>query len=219
MNVDVKPYSVQPFITKENLQELGAMLRSAIGKKGTSKMFVTSAGQIIVSRLSSRLVSYLMKYISDPCAEAILYAMKAHLDQKLDFGLSLGSLCIDLTLKHCEYVNLEPIMNKFKLKIDTSSVHEVMAFIRSSVKDDIEEKYCVKLLEAFLQGFPDDVEDLKFHSLDVIVHPSGEKGPCVRKGYFYPCPDILDETDLRWKNLGKNVYNMIILNIQINSKM
>ena len=93
-----KSFIIQKFINKEHLQELGHLFRTALGRNGNFKMFETSVGTVMLTRFSGRMVPYLMKIISDPCAEAILHVLKSHLEQHWDFGLSLGSLCCDLTL-------------------------------------------------------------------------------------------------------------------------
>ena len=97
-NHNNRSYTIQKFINTEHLQELGQLFRTALGRNGNFKMFETSVGHVTITRFSGRMVPFLMKIISDPCAEAILHVLKSHLEQYWDFGLSLGSLCCDLTL-------------------------------------------------------------------------------------------------------------------------
>ena len=48
-------YSVQPFLNLENIRHLADFFQNCLGPMGSHKMFVTSAGQVRVTRLSSRI--------------------------------------------------------------------------------------------------------------------------------------------------------------------
>ena len=89
-------YTVVPFLNPENLRDLISTLSSCIGPYGTLKMFVTSAGQIRVTKCSRRVADSLISEINDPAVEAILNLMKNHTLRSLDFGLSLGVLTSSL---------------------------------------------------------------------------------------------------------------------------
>ena len=69
-------YSIQPFLNLDNIPHLAEFFRKSLGPKGSYKMFVTSAGQVRVSKLSSRIVASILTEIKDPCAEAILHLIK-----------------------------------------------------------------------------------------------------------------------------------------------
>ena len=177
--------SVQPFVVKDNLKDLGDFFRSSLGRNGNFKMFVSTVGQVIVSRISPRIVSFLIKNISDSCSEAILHIVKSHVEQNLEFGLTLGSLCCDLTLNPCGFLTINDLISKFKLKLDTSNVQHVMTFLKSTTKSRYEEKLCIKLLEGFLQSFPDCVTGIRYHALDIVVTSGGDKDAYIRYSFKY----------------------------------
>ena len=56
-----------------------------------------------------------------------------------------------------------------------------MPFLKSSVKTKNEETKCIKLLEAFLRSMPTmNFTDLKYHLLDILVLPGGDKDCYIR---------------------------------------
>ena len=215
-------YSVQPFLNLDNIHHLAEFFRSCLGPKGSYKMFVTSAGQVRVTRLSSRIVASILSEIKDPCAEAILHLMKSHLSKSLDFGLSLGSLTCDLILSNNSEICfetatkfLQTILQEEKIKIDICNIKHLMALVRSTGSQFCKHEFLgLRIIEAFIQSIPDSIYSDP-GQVDIRVETAKDFTASIQKGFFYSMPEIQCKSELRWSHPNGQPAKILLANLQL----
>jgi hypothetical protein len=138
-------FKVTPFLNVDNLHELRNFFLTSMGPNGSYKMIVTSGGQVRVTSTSVRITRSLLSEITDPCAEAILHLIQAHLYRGHDFGLSLGALTCDLVITSRSRSNVQMnifnlqeeirhILLKSRLKIDISNIQQMLAMLKGTIR-------------------------------------------------------------------------------------
>ena len=219
-------YSFEPFVHEFNLEFLGDFFRRCIGPKATQKMFVTSANQVRITSSSHRITSAFLTEIQDPCVEFVLHLVKNH---SLDFGLMLGSLTSDLILSPrsiplSDYEAAKSALEKFKLKVDISSVHQMISVIRAILvklhKDLSTSSIPVNALEALLQSLPMENKDLaaNYNGVHLLVDSASCAKSYVEKGFMYAIPGIENLQELRWRKPQKASVKILLANLMLKSQ-
>ncbi len=83
------------FCDPDRVSALGDFLLSSYGPRASAKAFVGSGGHLSLTATSQRILRSLE--LSDACCEAVLAAVRAHLEEHRDGGLLSGILVCQLT--------------------------------------------------------------------------------------------------------------------------